>query len=515
MERCGISLPQRILQDACQKTGAKLDRSSVNYTVSGNLEVVARTMNEVHGVDWTEISIRQQQQPGSGLYAVGNDISDSDTNKDEQRQSTANPPAARQRRLKVEVADVSNTEYEKMWQTEANQKQEKNKPERRLKQLNTGGSEEAAVGPADDMHSSAVMPANRTGHVDRRVVLLPTVKHHHIINHFNRDISSLMDRCSSFNVQEDNDDTKWTFMARSVEELSNIQTELIKIVSRLTMEDVRIPSSLDMSMVKQVIQMNKYSGSVTIDVNEHTRLCLICGNDTAEVAHTKEWLEHTLSCQTYFPSQYRKPTDSVNDHHDVKTSHAGVRCDFVVGMSEYGNTLEFTTSSGTTVHIHQADMLRQQTEVIVNSANNQLGHHGGLARAILTAGGPVIDAESRSIIASRGALNTGDVVHTSAGNIPAPVRYVIHAVPPSGHQMETGSQQQGMDALIRTFLGSLQYANDKLKVASISLPPFGAGKCHMIPTNVVIYSHLELLCHSHSPTWLDCDCGTVVIIWHL
>ena len=70
------------------------------------------------------------------------------------------------------------------------------------------------------------------------------------------------------------------------------------------------------------------------------------------------------------------------------------------------------------------DITKQEVDVIVNAANNNLVHGGGVAAAIASAAGPkLIEASKRA-----GYVKTGSYAKTNAGNLQA--KYVFHAVGP-------------------------------------------------------------------------------------
>lgn len=61
----------------------------------------------------------------------------------------------------------------------------------------------------------------------------------------------------------------------------------------------------------------------------------------------------------------------------------------------------------------------------MNAANSRLSHGGGLAGAIVRAGGMTIQHESDALINRMGELSVGDAVQTTAGSLP--FKCIIHA----------------------------------------------------------------------------------------
>jgi O-acetyl-ADP-ribose deacetylase len=78
----------------------------------------------------------------------------------------------------------------------------------------------------------------------------------------------------------------------------------------------------------------------------------------------------------------------------------------------------------TILEIVAGDITQQDTQAIVNAANEQLRVGGGVDGAINRAGGPKIQEEARKI----GYCPTGQAVLTTGGNLKA--KYVIHTVGP-------------------------------------------------------------------------------------
>ena len=75
------------------------------------------------------------------------------------------------------------------------------------------------------------------------------------------------------------------------------------------------------------------------------------------------------------------------------------------------------------ISVEIGDLLEAQAEAIVNAANSDLWMGGGVAGAIKRAGGSEIEEEA----IAQGPIQPGESVVTSAGRLPAPIRWVVHA----------------------------------------------------------------------------------------
>lgn len=86
--------------------------------------------------------------------------------------------------------------------------------------------------------------------------------------------------------------------------------------------------------------------------------------------------------------------------------------------------------------LKMADLFSAPVDVIVNPANGDLSHGGGISGQFVERGGEVIQQESDQFIKEHGPLESGMVALTSAGNLP--YRAVLHAVGPG---MGEGDEQ--------------------------------------------------------------------------
>jgi O-acetyl-ADP-ribose deacetylase (regulator of RNase III) len=114
------------------------------------------------------------------------------------------------------------------------------------------------------------------------------------------------------------------------------------------------------------------------------------------------------------------------------------------------------------VEVRQADVTKLEVDAIANAANTDLRHGGGVAGAIVRAGGRTIQDES-----DRAApIELGDAVATGAGELPA--RWVIHAA-----TMHLGGPTSA-DIIRRATASTLRVA-DELGAKSLGLVAFGTG----------------------------------------
>ena len=123
---------------------------------------------------------------------------------------------------------------------------------------------------------------------------------------------------------------------------------------------------------------------------------------------------------------------------------------------------------GVKIQIVRGDITTEDVDAIVNAANSYLRHGGGVAGAIVRAGGYDIQRESDEIVRERGKVPPGEAVVTSAGKLRA--RYIIHAVGP----VWRGGNENEDEVLYRAVYNSLLRAKE-LNVAQISIPAISTG----------------------------------------
>jgi len=119
------------------------------------------------------------------------------------------------------------------------------------------------------------------------------------------------------------------------------------------------------------------------------------------------------------------------------------------------------------IKVVEGDLTAQPVAAIVNAANENLQHGGGVAAAIASAGGPIIQQESDDWIAEHGPIGPGRAAITSAGQLPS--RYVIHVV---GPRYREGQDNEGLlQEAITTALNAAAVSGCR----TVALPAISAG----------------------------------------
>lgn len=120
------------------------------------------------------------------------------------------------------------------------------------------------------------------------------------------------------------------------------------------------------------------------------------------------------------------------------------------------------------IELVTGDITDEDTDAIVNAANSHLFHGGGVAAAIVRAGGYEIQKESDEYVRKNGPVPTGEVGVTGAGKLKS--KYVIHAVGP----VWRGGKNNEEKLLKNAVYNSLKKASE-LNLKSISLPAISMG----------------------------------------
>ncbi|KAB8145756.1 macro domain-containing protein [Chloroflexia bacterium SDU3-3] len=124
--------------------------------------------------------------------------------------------------------------------------------------------------------------------------------------------------------------------------------------------------------------------------------------------------------------------------------------------------------TGQLVQVRLGNLTEEDTDAIVNAANELLLNGAGVAGAILRRGGDIIQDECDAYTEAHGPVPTGRAVATGAGALAA--RYVIHAVGP----IWDGGQRHEPELLRSAIRSSLEIASE-LGLASVAFPAISSG----------------------------------------
>ncbi|XP_051540548.1 protein mono-ADP-ribosyltransferase PARP14-like isoform X2 [Myxocyprinus asiaticus] len=145
--------------------------------------------------------------------------------------------------------------------------------------------------------------------------------------------------------------------------------------------------------------------------------------------------------------------------------------EFYEGSSEdFGQlSCEVRMPGGVTVTVRKADICKLNVDAVVNAANEDLQHTGGVALALLKAAGPHLQQCCDRYTKVNGRLRAGDAVITEAGQLPC--KYVVHAV---GPRFSNSDRPTAVKCLRHAVRESLNMASGK-NCSSIAVPTISSG----------------------------------------
>uniref|UniRef100_A0A3P9H6F6 Poly [ADP-ribose] polymerase n=1 Tax=Oryzias latipes TaxID=8090 RepID=A0A3P9H6F6_ORYLA len=127
------------------------------------------------------------------------------------------------------------------------------------------------------------------------------------------------------------------------------------------------------------------------------------------------------------------------------------------------------TNSGLQLSVSRGDICSFSVDAVVNAANEELQHIGGLALALLKAAGPQLQKLSDDYVAKNGKVRPGDAVVTDACNLSC--KYVIHAVGPRFSDYDKKNSVSRLKSAVKESLREAERVN----CSSIALPAISSG----------------------------------------
>uniref|UniRef100_A0A3P9NNC8 Poly [ADP-ribose] polymerase n=1 Tax=Poecilia reticulata TaxID=8081 RepID=A0A3P9NNC8_POERE len=129
---------------------------------------------------------------------------------------------------------------------------------------------------------------------------------------------------------------------------------------------------------------------------------------------------------------------------------------------------KYNLQHGVQVIVYQGDITKQNADAIVNAANEDLNHIGGVAAALSKAGGPQVQKESKALVKGNGKVAVGDVVVTTGGDLKC--KSLLHAVGP-----ESGKASGRERSLLEKTVSNALKLAELMEFKSIALPCISSG----------------------------------------
>ncbi|XP_032725414.1 protein mono-ADP-ribosyltransferase PARP9 isoform X2 [Lontra canadensis] len=143
----------------------------------------------------------------------------------------------------------------------------------------------------------------------------------------------------------------------------------------------------------------------------------------------------------------------------------------VEGNSESLQVFREMLIPGLELSVWKDDLTRHAVDAVVNAANGDLIHAGGLAQALVKAGGSEIQEESRRLVSRFGKIPVGEIATTKAGRLPC--KLIIHAVGPRWIAKDYQTCAYKLQKAIISILNYVTFHNPDIE--TVAIPALSSG----------------------------------------
>ncbi|XP_019898754.3 protein mono-ADP-ribosyltransferase PARP14-like isoform X2 [Esox lucius] len=217
------------------------------------------------------------------------------------------------------------------------------------------------------------------------------------------------------------------------------------------------PPELMSIIEKKVMEMNQHRCRVVARYVPGCRVQLL--------GHVKEVQELREEIQAFLIDQASgRAVGCPQQYQSGLVSEAGVNSRWEETVADASYSLPW----GLQVVVRQGDITKEEADALVNAANGDLDHGGGVAAALSRAGGPEVQQASRDLVRQVGRLATGSVVETTGGMLPCKI--LLHAVGPVGGSVG-GEERPLLEKTVKTALDLAE----NLELQTLAMPCISSG----------------------------------------
>ncbi|XP_032400709.1 protein mono-ADP-ribosyltransferase PARP14 [Etheostoma spectabile] len=270
----------------------------------------------------------------------------------------------------------------------------------------------------------------------------------------------------SDNVEVELGDIELRLVSLSIDNLDETENALqveIKEVKIDVPNCSTVPTELWEKLKSKTNKMNQGQYRAQVVFGSDGSVCLL--GHTKEVEELREAVIQFILDQSSVQNKVHLPFSQLPQEFSPSAAHNLES----LSLSEVNTTVSrYSLRGGFQVLVRQGDITKQDADALVNAANEDLEHAGGVAGALSKAGGPEVQSESTAIVKYNGKIPTGDVVVTTGGNLKC--KKLLHAVGP------VGGKSVGREGVLleKTVQSALNLA-EMMEFRSIAIPCISSG----------------------------------------